>query len=58
VLNRTHPAAAERYLRLAQKHAETRFQLYEQLAHLAVQRAETPPAAPTTDRAAAKTAAE
>ncbi len=39
VLNRTHPEAAERYLRLAQKHVETRFSLYEQLAHLAVQKA-------------------
>ncbi|MCU0836680.1 MAG: pyruvate:ferredoxin (flavodoxin) oxidoreductase [Chromatiaceae bacterium] len=39
VLNRTHPEAAERYLRLAQKHVQTRFSLYEQLAHLAVQKA-------------------
>jgi pyruvate-ferredoxin/flavodoxin oxidoreductase len=39
VLNRTHPEAAERFLRLAQKHVETRFSLYEQLAHLAVQKA-------------------
>jgi pyruvate-ferredoxin/flavodoxin oxidoreductase len=39
VLNRTHPEAAERFLRLAQKHVQTRFSLYEQLAHLAVQRA-------------------
>jgi pyruvate-ferredoxin/flavodoxin oxidoreductase len=47
VLNRIRPSAAERYLRLAQKHAETRFQLYEQLAHLAVQKAGTPePAGP------------
>ena len=36
VLNRTHPADAERFLRLAQKHVESRFQLYEQLAHLAM----------------------
>jgi pyruvate-ferredoxin/flavodoxin oxidoreductase len=42
VLTRTHPEAAERYLRLAQKHAQTRFALYEQLAHLAVQKAPTP----------------
>ena len=42
VLNRTHPDAAERFLRQAQKHVETRFHLYEQLAHLAVQKAETP----------------
>jgi pyruvate-ferredoxin/flavodoxin oxidoreductase len=41
VLNRTHPEAAERFLRLAQKHVETRFSLYEQLAHLAVQKAPT-----------------
>jgi len=39
VLNRTHPAAAERYLRMAQKHVDTRFNLYEQLAHLAMQKA-------------------
>jgi pyruvate-ferredoxin/flavodoxin oxidoreductase len=43
VLNRTHPEAAERYLRLAQKHVETRFSLYEQLAHLAVQKAPEKP---------------
>ena len=39
VLNRTHPEAAERFLRLAQKHVQTRFSLYEQLAQLAVQKA-------------------
>jgi pyruvate-ferredoxin/flavodoxin oxidoreductase len=39
VLTRTHPDAAEYYLRLAQKHVQTRFALYEQLAHLAVQKA-------------------
>jgi pyruvate-ferredoxin/flavodoxin oxidoreductase len=39
VLNRTHPEAAERYLQLAQKRVETHFSLYEQLAHLAVQKA-------------------
>jgi pyruvate-ferredoxin/flavodoxin oxidoreductase len=39
VLNRTHPDAAERYLQLAQKRVETHFSLYEQLAHLAVQKA-------------------
>jgi pyruvate-ferredoxin/flavodoxin oxidoreductase len=44
VLTRTHPEAAERYLQLAQKHVQTRFALYEQLAHLAVQKA--PAAAP------------
>ena len=42
MLNRTHPDAAERFLRLAQRHAETRFSLYEQLAHLAVQKAPQP----------------
>ncbi len=42
VLNRTHPDAAERFLRQAQKHVQTRFHLYEQLAHLAVQKAEAP----------------
>jgi pyruvate-ferredoxin/flavodoxin oxidoreductase len=45
VLTRTHPDAAERFLRLAQRHVETRFQLYEQLANLAVQKAATPEAA-------------
>jgi pyruvate-ferredoxin/flavodoxin oxidoreductase len=40
VLNKIHPEAAERFLRLAQKHVETRFSLYEQIAHLAVQKAE------------------
>jgi len=39
VLNRTHPLAAERYMRMAQKHVDTRFNLYEQLAHLAMQKA-------------------
>ena len=38
LLTRTHPEAAERFLRLAQKHVDTRFSLYEQLAHLAVQK--------------------
>jgi pyruvate-ferredoxin/flavodoxin oxidoreductase len=42
VLTRTHPEAAERYLQLAQKHVQTRFTLYEQLAHLAVQKAPAP----------------
>jgi pyruvate-ferredoxin/flavodoxin oxidoreductase len=42
VLNRTHPDAAERFLRQAQRHVETRFQLYEQLASLAVQKAGAP----------------
>ncbi|MBN2886060.1 MAG: pyruvate:ferredoxin (flavodoxin) oxidoreductase [Chromatiaceae bacterium] len=39
VLNRIHPDAAERYLQLAQQHVRTRFDLYEQLAHLAVKKA-------------------
>ncbi len=42
VLNRTHPEAAERFLQRAQKHVETRFHLYEQLAHLAVQKSPAP----------------
>jgi pyruvate-ferredoxin/flavodoxin oxidoreductase len=37
VLDRTHPEAAERFLSRAQKLAESKFFLYEQLAHLAVQ---------------------
>jgi len=41
VLQRTHPDAAERFLRQAQKQIRTRHRLYEQLAHLAVDRAET-----------------
>ncbi|HYN77613.1 MAG TPA: pyruvate:ferredoxin (flavodoxin) oxidoreductase, partial [Lamprocystis sp. (in: g-proteobacteria)] len=44
VLTRTHPDDAERYLQLAQKHVQTRFDLYEQLAHLAVKKAPTPAA--------------
>ena len=40
VLAKTHPEDAERFLRLAQKHVETRFRLYEQLAHLAVAKQE------------------
>jgi pyruvate-ferredoxin/flavodoxin oxidoreductase len=40
VLNRTHPEDAERFLRMAQKHVESRFSLYEQLAHLAVAKQE------------------
>ena len=42
VLNRTHPDDAERFLKLAQKHVETKYSLYEQLAHLAWQKAEKP----------------
>jgi pyruvate-ferredoxin/flavodoxin oxidoreductase len=41
VLQRSHPEAAERFLRQAQKQAESKFFLYEQLAHLAVQNAPT-----------------
>ena len=40
VLAKTHPEDAERFLRLAQKHVETRFRLYEQLAHLAAAKQE------------------
>jgi pyruvate-ferredoxin/flavodoxin oxidoreductase len=43
VLERTHPEDAERFLRQAQKDAESRFFLYEQLAQLAVQNAEPKP---------------
>ena len=39
VLQRTHPEAAERFLRQAQKLVETRFTLYEQLAGLAMAKA-------------------
>ncbi len=37
LLTRTHPEVAEHYLQLAQKHAQSRFTFYEQLAHLATQ---------------------
>jgi pyruvate-ferredoxin/flavodoxin oxidoreductase len=40
VLQRTHPEAAERFLRQAQQQVKSRFFLYEQLAHLAVRHAE------------------
>ncbi|MGD8588560.1 MAG: hypothetical protein PVG22_06980, partial [Chromatiales bacterium] len=40
VLQRTHPETAERLLRAAQKQVDSRFFLYEQLAHLAVRHAE------------------
>jgi pyruvate-ferredoxin/flavodoxin oxidoreductase len=36
VLERIHPEAAERFLRQAQREAESTFLLYEQLAQLAV----------------------
>ncbi|MBV5308353.1 pyruvate:ferredoxin (flavodoxin) oxidoreductase [Chromatium okenii] len=39
LLTRTQPEIAERYLQLAQQHVKTRFDLYEQLAHLATQKA-------------------
>ncbi|NBC13696.1 MAG: pyruvate:ferredoxin (flavodoxin) oxidoreductase [Gammaproteobacteria bacterium] len=42
VLNRTHPDDAERFLKLAQKHVESKYSLYEQLAHLAWQKSEKP----------------
>jgi pyruvate-ferredoxin/flavodoxin oxidoreductase len=42
VLTRTHPDDAERFLRLAQKQVETRFDLYQQLAQLAVAKAPAP----------------
>jgi pyruvate-ferredoxin/flavodoxin oxidoreductase len=42
VLNRTHPDDAERFLKLAQKHVASKYSLYEQLAHLAWQKAEKP----------------
>jgi pyruvate-ferredoxin/flavodoxin oxidoreductase len=41
VLQRTNPEASERFMRQAQKQIKTRYQLYEQLAHLAVAHAET-----------------
>ncbi len=43
VLTRTHPDAAEAFLQQAQKHVQSRFQLYEQLAHLAVEQAGAAP---------------
>jgi pyruvate-ferredoxin/flavodoxin oxidoreductase len=36
MLFRTHPDAAERFLKQAQRQIKSRFHLYEQLAHLAV----------------------
>ncbi|MGD8909259.1 MAG: pyruvate:ferredoxin (flavodoxin) oxidoreductase [Chromatiales bacterium] len=41
VLQRTHPEASEHFLRQAQLQIKTRYQLYEQLAHLAVAHADT-----------------
>lgn len=34
VLSRTHPEAAQRFLKQAQQHAQEKFRLYEQLAHI------------------------
>ena len=51
VLSRIHPDAAEKYLQLAQKHVHTKFSLYEQLAHLAVQKAPEQVAAKAADPA-------
>ncbi|MGB5831014.1 MAG: pyruvate:ferredoxin (flavodoxin) oxidoreductase [Thiohalocapsa sp.] len=42
VLNRTHPDDAERFMKLAQKHVQSKYSLYEQLANLAWQKAEKP----------------
>jgi len=42
MLQRTHPELSEAYLREAQKHIESRFDLYQQLAHLAVGKAQSP----------------
>jgi pyruvate-ferredoxin/flavodoxin oxidoreductase len=44
VLQRTHPGAAEAFLRAAQRNVENKFHLYKQLAKLAV--GETPTAQP------------
>ncbi len=41
VLQRTDPEASERFMRQAQQQIKTRYQLYEQLAHLAVAHAST-----------------
>jgi pyruvate-ferredoxin/flavodoxin oxidoreductase len=49
VLGRTRPEAAERYLQLAQKHVETRFNLYEQMAKMAVHKAPAMASEPTED---------
>jgi pyruvate-ferredoxin/flavodoxin oxidoreductase len=39
-LQRTHPEAAERFMRQAQKQVKSRFFLYKQLADLAMAHAE------------------
>ncbi len=43
VLERTHPEFSERFLRQAQQQIRTRYQLYEQLAHLAVAHSDAKP---------------
>jgi pyruvate-ferredoxin/flavodoxin oxidoreductase len=43
VLQLTHPEAAERFLRQAQRQVNSRFYLYQQLAHLAIRHAEENP---------------
>ncbi|MCG7903354.1 pyruvate:ferredoxin (flavodoxin) oxidoreductase [Candidatus Thiodiazotropha endoloripes] len=40
VLQRTHPEASEKFLRQAQQQIKSRYRLYEQLAQLAMQKAE------------------
>ena len=40
MLGRSHPDLAEKYMREAQRHIESRYTLYEQLAHLAVGKSE------------------
>jgi pyruvate-ferredoxin/flavodoxin oxidoreductase len=49
VLNRTRPEDAERYLQLAQKHVETRFSLYEQMAKMALHKAPVAAAVPADE---------
>ena len=56
VLNRTHPDDAERFLKLAQKHVESKYSLYEQLAHLAWQKADKPVEAALAEKASSATA--
>jgi pyruvate-ferredoxin/flavodoxin oxidoreductase len=41
VLQRTHPEASEQFLRQAQQQIKTRYRLYEQLAQLAMEKAES-----------------
>ena len=49
VLNRTRPEDAERYLQLAQKHVETRFNFYEQMAKMAMHKAPAAAAVPADE---------